>query len=433
MVRNSATPVATHLQVVLQNLARDEENVELILDACPLEGLVELVEGGSADLRMIAVGVLSRVAELPWYHAAIGEAGGVAALVELACAGDTKDCEAAMCALSKLSESEAGRSLIVAADGVDMLMTWVQNRDQSSDIDSSDDGGKTNLGSATDTTSADGTDVPRELSRLPGDDQEAEVQEVLTHQDQPSGGDQALVTGVGGRIRALVKQLSVGEDVTKDAAVNSICSMACELECCRMIADAGGIPLLVDLVRSGTAKQKVVASLALQRLAHGQGENQLAIARCGGIVALVAFLQDGNEQQKIYAAGALQNIALHPENRIGIAAAGGIPLLVALLREDSDDQKLCASGILINLAQNSANKVAVMEAGGVAPLVSLLRNGTRDIKKYASDLLWVLSDCPPRQIAIAEAGTIPALVRLMDNGWRFDAQRSSGTRGPCCT
>ena len=92
-------------------------------------------------------------------------------------------------------------------------------------------------------------------------------------------------------------------------------------------------------------------------------DNKVAIAEAGGIPQLVALLRDGTDAQKASAAVALCQLAVIDDNRIPIAKAGGIPLLVALVREGTDKQKEHAALALSALAYQCAdNQIAIAQA-----------------------------------------------------------------------
>ena len=69
---------------------------------------------------------------------------------------------------------------------------------------------------------------------------------------------------------------------------------------------------------------------ALTGIAAG-GRKEM-IMSAGGIELLLALVRGGSEAQKEEAAGALMNLAANAENQVAIARAGGIEPLLALAR-----------------------------------------------------------------------------------------------------
>ena len=123
------------------------------------------------------------------------------------------------------------------------------------------------------------------------------------------------------------------------------------------LANAGGIPPIVALVRNGNDAQKASAAAALSNLAavndasgihhlvrhRGQARHiQELIGSAGGIPPLVALTRDGTDAQKANAAFALAYLAASQSGRISECVqmdaerwsrAESLPTLVALVRE----------------------------------------------------------------------------------------------------
>ena len=104
--------------------------------------------------------------------------------------------------------------------------------------------------------------------------------------------------------------------------------------------------------------------------------NRVLIAEAGGIAPLVELLRDGSADAKRQATRALRNLACNATNQVLIAEADGIPPLVELLRDGSANAKMEAAHALLYLAHNNAaNAVAVAVAVGLEALVELARRG----------------------------------------------------------
>ena len=140
------------------------------------------------------------------------------------------------------------------------------------------------------------------------------------------------------------------------------------------IAEAGGIPPLVELLRDGCAEAKWSAALALSVLASANDANRVLIVEADGIPRLLELLRDGSVEGKRSAARVLCHLTSNDAARVAIAEAGGIPLLVDLLR--SGNTPLSAAAALRYLAHNNdANAVAIALAVGLEALVELARGG----------------------------------------------------------
>ncbi|KAH8049706.1 hypothetical protein JL722_11773 [Aureococcus anophagefferens] len=238
-------------------------------------------------------------------------------------------------------------------------------------------------------------------------------------------------------IEGLVRALRVGDDAATAAAAGALGDLARADDANRvLIAEAGGIPPLVDLLRNGSPN----AVAALCKLAYENAANKLAIAEAGGIPPLVAIaeaggiaplvelLRDGNAWAKQNAAGALGNLACeNAANKVAIAEAGGIAPLVELLRDGCADAKLWAAGALGNLACNDDNQVAIAEAGGIAPLVAIAEAGgiaplvellraPRGRQTVGGALRRLERNNEANAVAIAVAVGLEALVELARHG-----------------
>ena len=142
----------------------------------------------------------------------------------------------------------------------------------------------------------------------------------------------------------------------------------------------------------------------------------IAIAEAGGIPPLVELLRDGSAEAKGKAALALTVLMENIDNRILVAQAGGIPLFVELLRVSYC--KCCAASALFNLARgNVANKVLIAEAGAIPLLVDFLHEGTADAKHWAPKPLRSLAiNNDANAVAIAAAVGLEAFVELAQRG-----------------
>ena len=181
------------------------------------------------------------------------------------------------------------------------------------------------------------------------------------------------------RIAAHVRALREGDDASKTAAARELGSLAWSSsnpENKVLIAQAGGIEPLVQLLHDGSAVAKVRAVRALGSLAWNDA-NKVLIAEAGGVPPLVELLRDGGPHGKQEAAAALRILSRNNANKALITEAGGIPLLVQFLRDGNLGAKSEARCALYNLAlNNDANAVAIAAAVGFEALVQLARRGS---------------------------------------------------------
>ena len=183
-----------------------------------------------------------------------------------------------------------------------------------------------------------------------------------------------------------------------------------------LITEAGGIPLLVELLKSERVGPHENASRAIWQLAHS-AENQRAIARADGIIPLVGLLTSGTEATQRHSAGALERLARNcPENQLILAKAKAIGPLVVLLGCESSETQEHAVEALLYVATHVECRNAV-----VRRLVSVLdlRNAHAHMRATGA-LAELVSRSVAYRNAIYESGAIPPLVRQLGDGERVE-------------
>ena len=135
-------------------------------------------------------------------------------------------------------------------------------------------------------------------------------------------------------IEGLVRALGEGGDAAKEAAVRTLYIIACGNAANKVaIAEAGGIALLVDILRDGSADTKWQAAWTLRSLAYTNAANRVLIAEAGGIPPLVQLVRDGSAYAEAVAATTLGILARNKDaNAVAIAAAVSLEALVQLAR-----------------------------------------------------------------------------------------------------
>ncbi|PSC69879.1 U-box domain-containing 4 [Micractinium conductrix] len=293
-----------------------------------------------------------------------------------------------------------------------------------------------------------------------------------------------------GTIHSLARMLEQPEaPLMQEAAAGALANLAANSsEAQALIASAGAIPLLVDVLRTGTAAAKQHAARAIRNLAGRDTSNKMRVAEAGGIPLLVAMMagcgggaSGASDASRQAAASALSNIACNCEDtqkRIVVEGAlqvvcdmllpsdgcsagcreaaawmlsnlacsadvraqlgkdpGLLEAVVAglleLLRSGCDSGGAAAARAIKNLSagHSNTNKVKIAEAGAVPLLVGLLRSPKDATRKAAASALWNLAyrNNPNRQ-AIVRVGAIAMLVDLLkptnSEGCRQEAARA---------
>ena len=125
-------------------------------------------------------------------------------------------------------------------------------------------------------------------------------------------------------------------------------------------AAGSAIPLLVEIVRSGSTQGKAKAAAELMKLSV-KVDVMAEISKEGAIPPLVELVRSGSDEGKANAAGVLRNLALNVEGKVAIAEAGAIPPLIDLVRQGSAEGKGKAAAALSILANNADNQRAIMK------------------------------------------------------------------------
>ena len=120
-----------------------------------------------------------------------------------------------------------------------------------------------------------------------------------------------------------VATLENGTDEAKEKAAAALCELAFHPDNHSPIVEAGAVPPLVELLRSGGMLNKLQAMNAFSILGMNANLNVwVACAEAGAIPILVELLRNGRAEEKGAAAGSLRVIAV--DNQSAIAEAGGL-------------------------------------------------------------------------------------------------------------
>ena len=217
-----------------------------------------------------------------------------------------------------------------------------------------------------------------------------------------------IANGIG--IPTLIQSLSSGppEPYSVTDALVMLTLLAQVPENRTAILNGGAIPHLIQLLRSGSEREKQIASSVLAVLAHDDDANVM-IGNQGGIPPLFEILR---MQPDSVAALAMLCKKLH--NQQEILNRGGVEVMIDLVRSGTDYQKLHATFALSYLANRGA--LQIVNGGAIPHLIALMTSGTEmQQKKYALQALAMISHLRPEEShgAIVDAGGIPHLIPLI--------------------
>ncbi|XP_068645840.1 U-box domain-containing protein 14-like [Aristolochia californica] len=217
-------------------------------------------------------------------------------------------------------------------------------------------------------------------------------------------------------IEALKEKLMYGTQDEQRAAAGEIRLLAKRNADNRIcIAEAGVIPLLIEMLASPDSRTQEHAVTALLNLSIHEG-NKGSIVNAGAIPDIVDVLKNGSMEARENAAATLFSLSVIDENKISIGAAGAITALIDLLCEGSPRGKKDAATAIFNLAIYQGNKVRAVRAGIVGPLMRLLVDPGGGMVDEALAILAILASHPEGKLAIGQSGPLPVLLELMRTG-----------------
>ncbi|KAL6979203.1 U-box domain-containing protein 13 [Sarracenia purpurea var. burkii] len=181
------------------------------------------------------------------------------------------------------------------------------------------------------------------------------------------------------------------------------------------IAEAGAIPLLVDLLSTPDSRTQEHAVTALLNLSICE-ENKGSIISSRAVPGIVNVLKKGSMEARENAAATLFSLSVVDENKVMIGASGAIPPLVTLLSEGTQRGKKDAATALFNLCIYQGNKGKAVRAGVVPTLMRLLTEPQGGMVDEALAILAILSSHPDGKVAIGAAEAVPVLVEVIGNG-----------------
>ncbi|KAJ4834631.1 U-box domain-containing protein 14 [Turnera subulata] len=234
---------------------------------------------------------------------------------------------------------------------------------------------------------------------------------ILALLDRLANGDPEKQRAAAGELRLLAKR----------NADNRIC-----------IAEAGAIPLLVELLSSPDPRTQEHAVTALLNLSINES-NKGTIVNAGAIPDIVDVLKNGSMEARENAAATLFSLSVVDENKVAIGAAGAIPALITLLCEGTPRGKKDAATAIFNLSIYQGNKARAVKAGIVPPLMRLLKDPGGGMVDEALAILAILASHQEGKIAIGQSAPIPVLVEVIRTGSPRNRENAAAVLWSLCT
>lgn len=182
-----------------------------------------------------------------------------------------------------------------------------------------------------------------------------------------------------------------------------------------IIAEAGGIPILVGLLTSEdeiTQHDAVTSILNLSIYENNRGLIMLENA----VPSIVQLLKSGTMETRENAAATLFSLSLSDENKVIIGGSGAIPALVDLLENGSRRGKNDAATALFNLCIYQGNKGRAVRAGIVTVLLKMLTDSNSAMVDEALTVLSILASHHEAKSAMVRAQIIPNLIDFIKFG-----------------
>ncbi|CAL0316829.1 unnamed protein product [Lupinus luteus] len=234
-------------------------------------------------------------------------------------------------------------------------------------------------------------------------------------------------------ISALLEKLAYGDTEQQRAAAGELRLLAKRNADNRVcIAEAGAIPLLVELLSSSDPRTQEHAVTALLNLSINES-NKGTIVNAGAIPDIVDVLKSGSMEARENAAATLFSLSVLDENKVAIGAAGAIPALIELLCEGTPRGKKDAATAIFNLSIYQGNKSRAVKAGIVAPLMRFLKDAGGGMVDEALAILAILASHREGRIAIGEAEPIPVLIEVIRTGSPRNRENAAAVLWSLCT
>ncbi|KAI8556610.1 hypothetical protein RHMOL_Rhmol05G0267500 [Rhododendron molle] len=217
-------------------------------------------------------------------------------------------------------------------------------------------------------------------------------------------------------IDALLSKLTTGNIEDQQAAAGELRLLAKNNGNNRMsIAEAGAIPLLVDLLSTPDTITQEHAITALLNLSICE-DNKRTIMSSSSVPGILHVLKNGSMQARENAAATIFSLTILDEYKVTIGALGAIPLLVTLLREGSQRGKKDSAAALFNLCIYQGNKVRAIRAGLVPLLMAVLKEPGGEMVDEALAIVAMLASHSEGKVALGSFETVPLFVELVRSG-----------------
>ena len=151
------------------------------------------------------------------------------------------------------------------------------------------------------------------------------------------------------------------------------------------VRESGGIPLLIGVLRDGSARARANAAGALEQLAHANDDNQVAIREEGGVTLLIGLIRYATA----WYGGDNPSTDMDDEGAAMLPASDDQIFHDAAEADEAQRKCVCCLGAL---GADTANRACVREEGGLPVVLALLTAATSSdaLREATARCLWSL-------------------------------------------
>lgn len=242
----------------------------------------------------------------------------------------------------------------------------------------------------------------------------------------------ACLVGEGVNVIApLIRLLESGTSVASEKAAEALLGLTVvswevnhiDRENAWAVSAYGGLSPLIKICRNGSSELQAFGSAVLRNLAYVE-HIRGPMAEEGAIPVLINLVQSGTPPAQESSAECLHLLAANHENlRQIICREGGVESLVRMLEKAPNTHvQEIALRTIHSLSQSIFSRNLLMSSGFVKQLTVLLKSGSSAIQELAVSAICNLSQTDEIKRALGEAGCVGLLAQMLDGKPSFSQQ-----------
>ncbi|KAK7338834.1 hypothetical protein VNO77_19467 [Canavalia gladiata] len=229
-------------------------------------------------------------------------------------------------------------------------------------------------------------------------------------------GHNRVLIAEAGAIPPLVDLLYAHDACTQEHAVTALLNLSIHEDIKECIMASGAVPGILHVLENGSMEARENAAATFFSLSVVD-ENKEPIGGSGAIQALVTLFCQGSQRGKVDAATALFSLCLYQGNRGRAIRAGIAPKLIEMLTKPGGEMRDEALAIMAVVVSHPDGKAAIGSINVVLTLVELINNGSPRNKENATSVLVHLCSGNPLHLSfVSSIGVINPLLDLAENG-----------------